>query len=78
MENEDGGMHLWDGQGIVNFQPKNLTHTTITKRSQREKVCARIVHIKGKQWAWKYESVPNQTSFTSSEETFYGEPQLTK
>ncbi len=51
MENEDGGMYLWDGQGIVNFQPKNLTNTTITKRSQREKVCARIVHIKGKPWA---------------------------
>ncbi len=78
MKNEDGGMYLWDGQGIVNFQPQNLTHTTITKRSQREKVCASIVHIKGKQCASKYESASNQTSFTSSEETFYGEPQLTK
>ncbi len=51
MENEDAGVCLWDGQGVVNFQTKNLTHTTITERSQRENVCARIVHIKGKQWA---------------------------
>ncbi len=51
MKNEDGGMYLWGGQGIVNFQPKKLTHTTITKRIQIEKVCARIVHIKCKQWA---------------------------
>ncbi len=50
MENEDGGVYRWDGQEIVNFQLKNLTPTTITKRSQQEKVCARIVHIKGKQY----------------------------
>ncbi len=50
MENEDGGVYLWDGQEVVNFQPNHLTHTTITKRSQGEKALVRIVHINGKQY----------------------------
>ncbi len=49
METQIGVIYLWNGQNIVNFQPRNCEHTTITKRVGQEKIGTRIVYIKGKQ-----------------------------
>ncbi len=47
MENRNGNIYLWNGQDIINYQPRNFEHTIITK-ADRQKHFARIVHITGK------------------------------
>ncbi len=48
-ENQNGDIYLWNGQEIVNFQPRNFVQQSITKRVRQKKMDVRIVYIKGKQ-----------------------------
>ncbi len=48
MENQNGVIYLWNGQGIVNCQPRKFENTSITKRVGPKKIYARIVYVKGK------------------------------
>ncbi len=48
MENQNGAIYLWNGQEIVNFQPRNFVQQTITTRFPQKNMDVRIVYIKGK------------------------------
>ncbi len=51
MGHRNGDIYLWNGQEIVNFQPRKFVQQTITKRFRQKNMDARIVYIKGKQLA---------------------------
>ncbi len=48
MEDHSGDIYLWNGQEIINYQPRNCKHNSLTNTAPRKRF-ARIVHLNGKQ-----------------------------